>query len=140
MPKRIAAALTERLQPEHLPGARRCGGSSRSGSNLAGGRVQNERSRRGTLAEIQHSRDRIGDPVERTGSNALGVQPVVLDEANDRGLIRYRVVNEVTLLPRRDNQQGHTRTVATATLGVRHAADSGKRAGRAGAATESVAG
>src|ERR671911_1807264 len=42
--------------------------------------------------------------------------PVILDKAQDRGLVRDRVVNEILLGVRGDHQQGQPRTVAAAVL------------------------
>jgi len=49
--------------------------------------------------EVEHLIDRIGDSVERPLSDALAVQPVVLNEMDDGGLVGHGVVYEVLLCP-----------------------------------------
>ncbi len=56
------------------------------------------------LAEVKHLHDGVCDGVKRALANALAVEPVVLDESQDRGLIGHRVVHEVLPRPRRDNK------------------------------------
>ena len=56
-------------------------------------------------------------------ADALAAQPVVFDEAEDRGLIGHGVVDEVAAWPRGDHEQRQARTVAAASLRVRGAPD-----------------
>ena len=51
-------------------------------------------------------------------ADALAAEPVVFDEADDRGLVGDGVVDVVLLRPGRDDQQRQTRTVAAAALDV----------------------
>src|SRR5215470_15665169 len=49
-------------------------------------------------AEVEHVRQRPGNGVKRSAwLDALTIEPIVLDEAQDRGLVDQCVVNEVLL-------------------------------------------
>src|SRR5215470_19757068 len=68
--------------------------------------------------EVEHVLDRARDGVERTARlDALAVEPVVLDEAQDRGLVGQRVVDVVALGEGRDHQQRLAGAVAAAAPG-----------------------
>ena len=60
--------------------------------------------------------------VEASGLGVEGLiaypaeSPVILDKAQDRGLVRDRVIHEILLGVRADHQQGQPRTVAAAVL------------------------
>src|SRR5262249_47530955 len=77
-------------------------------------RVENERDV-SPLVEVKHRQQRTCDPVEGMVTDAAQ-QPVVLDEAEDRGLVGERVVDVVLLGKRGDHEQRQARTVATAPL------------------------
>ena len=59
--------------------------------------------------------------VERIVTDAAGV-PVVLDEPDDRRLIRLRVVDEIGLGIRRDDKQRQPRSIAAPALILRRGA------------------
>jgi hypothetical protein len=63
-------------------------------------RIQEENAFVSNLPEIEHLGDGVGNPIERSLANALTVQPIVFDEADDGSLIGHRVVNEILLSPR----------------------------------------
>ena len=68
--------------------------------------------------EIEHLRNGICDRVE--GAHyTLPIEPVVLDEPENRGLVRNRMVNEVSPRPRGDNQERLARTVPAAAKRMR---------------------
>src|SRR5215470_6736571 len=65
--------------------------------------------------EVEHVLDRSRDGVERAARlDTLAVEPVVLDELEDGGLVGQRVVDMVALGERRDHQQRLASAVATA--------------------------
>src|SRR6266850_2206022 len=68
------------------------------------------------VIEIEHLVDGVGDGIKRTARQASTVEPVVFDEAQHRGLVGDRVVNEVFLRPRRNDDQRQARTVSAAAL------------------------
>src|SRR5215469_6429674 len=47
------------------------------------------------VSKIEHGIDGAGDAVETSLANPLPVEPVILDEAQHRSLIGYRVINEI---------------------------------------------
>jgi hypothetical protein len=47
----------------------------------------------------------------------LALEPVILDETDDGGLIRHRMIDEIVLCPRRNHKERLTRTIAAATVG-----------------------
>ena len=61
-------------------------------------RIQEQR-RVGTLLEIEHLDDRVGDAIEGSLANALPVQPVVFNEMGDGALVRHCAVNEIRPRP-----------------------------------------
>src|SRR5262249_15131326 len=67
------------------------------------------------LAEVKHARERAGNRVERMVAHTAET-PVVLDEAQDGGLIGQRVVDEVPLRVRGDHEQRKPRAVAAPAL------------------------
>src|SRR5581483_6484373 len=72
--------------------------------SLARARVEQQLAHLAT-AEIEHVGDRIRNRVEGSLADALSAEPVVLDEAENRRLIRGRVIDEVLPGPRRDDDQ-----------------------------------
>jgi hypothetical protein len=63
-------------------------------------RIQEENAFVSNLLEIEHLGDGVGNPIEGSLANALTVQPIVFDEADDGSLVGHRVVNEILLSPR----------------------------------------
>src|SRR5271163_2368273 len=89
---------------------------------LAGGRIQDQREaqrRMRRIVEVQHRVDRVGDRVERALSEPGATEPVVLDEADHRGLVGQRVIYEVDSRERRDYQQRQARPEGAAALRMR---------------------
>jgi hypothetical protein len=64
--------------------------------------------------KVEHLRDGVRDGVKRALADALPLQPIVLDESEDRALIRHGVVYEVSPRPRRNDQQWLSWTKAAA--------------------------
>jgi hypothetical protein len=80
--------------------------------NQSGGRVENVLRGVGVL-EIKHRVQPPGKVIKRS-RDSLAVQPVVLDEAQNRGLIGHRVIDVVLLGVRRDQAEAdadHIRNV-----------------------------
>src|SRR6266576_2123382 len=69
-------------------------------SGLAGGRVEEQGAVFAVSAEIEHLRDRVGNSVERAFADARSAEPIVFDEADDRGLVGDGMVDEVPSRPR----------------------------------------
>ena len=67
---------------------------------LAGRRVEEQGAVFAVSAEIEHLRDRVGNSVERALADARSSQPIVFDEADDRGLVGHDMVDEVSARPR----------------------------------------
>src|SRR5580704_17104437 len=65
--------------------------------NLSRGRIQEQEVAHAAVVEVEHSVDRARDCVKRTAADALALEPVVLDEANDRALVEDGVVIVVLL-------------------------------------------
>ena len=68
------------------------------------------------VLEVKHLRDGSCYRIKRTVTNALGVEPIVFDEPQDRRKIGGAVVHKVLFGPWRDNLQGKPRTKAAAAL------------------------
>jgi hypothetical protein len=77
--------------------------------NQSGGRVENALRGVGVL-EIKHRVQPPGKVIKRS-RDSLAVQPVVLDEAQNRGLIGHGVIDVVLLRVGLDHQQRQTRTI-----------------------------
>src|SRR5258708_17666766 len=63
-------------------------------------RIQEENAFVSNLLEIEHLGDRVANPIEGPLADALTVQPIVFDEADDGSLVGHRVVHEILLNPR----------------------------------------
>src|SRR5262245_49141833 len=64
--------------------------------------------------EVEHVEQRAGDVVERNRTDAFPTQPVVLDEAQNRRLVRERVAHVVFLRPGRDHKHRQPWSVTAA--------------------------
>src|SRR5580692_524987 len=89
------------------------GASVRNADDGAGAFVQNQARRARVIGEIEQAVQRARHGVGRAIADAWQI-PVVLDEANDRGLTRHPVIDVVGPGPRRDHQQRQTGTEAAA--------------------------
>ncbi len=63
-------------------------------------RIQQEYAIVSNLLEIEHLGDGVGNPIEGPLANALTVQPILFDEADDGSLVGHRVVYEILPSPR----------------------------------------
>src|SRR5258708_40025504 len=70
------------------------------------------------VRKIKHLSDGIGDGIERSLPDALPTQPVIFNKVDDRRLVGYGVIHEVRTRPRRDHQQGLSRSVTAASQSV----------------------
>src|SRR5258708_15717609 len=66
------------------------------------------------VREIKHLSDGIGHGIERSLPDALPAQPVIFNKVDDRRLVGYGVIHEVRTRPRRNYQQGLSRSVPAA--------------------------
>src|ERR1700729_2584880 len=69
--------------------------------------------------KIEQRADRICDAIERSLPDALTAEPIVLDEANHRALIRDRMIHKVVPRPRRNDEKRLPWTISASALGVR---------------------
>ena len=68
------------------------------------------------MFEVEHLRDRVADGIERSLTDPLSTEPVVLNEVNDRGLVGDRVIDKVLSRPWRDHKQRLTWAITAASL------------------------
>src|SRR5271167_2116361 len=100
----------------------------------AGCRIQEEISiPLSAMAEVEHIVDWTRNRVKRSAANALALEPVVFNEANDRTLVRSRVIDEVFTGKGRNHEERQARPIAAAALRVR-GADAGQCGGTAAGA------
>src|SRR5271170_4345721 len=85
------------------------------------------------MAEVEHIVDWTRNRVKRSAANALALEPVVFNEANDRTLVRSRVIDEVFTGKGRNHEERQARPIAAAALRVR-GADAGQCGGTAAGA------
>src|SRR5215217_8977434 len=102
----VPQSIASRYTPETLPPVV---------SRLPGARVEEEPVGIPAVREVEQILEASGLGVE--GLIAYPAQsPVILDKAQDRGLVRDRVIHEILLGVRGDHLQGQPRTVAAAVL------------------------
>src|ERR1700722_473617 len=70
------------------------------------------------MGKIKHAVDGAGNGIEGAAANALPVQPVVFDEAQDGSLICDAVVDVVAPGKRGDHEQRQAGTITAAALGM----------------------
>ena len=63
-------------------------------------RIQEENALGSNLLEIEHLGDGVGNPIEGPLANALTVQPIAFNEADEGSLVGHRVVHEILPRPR----------------------------------------
>src|SRR4029077_2860479 len=66
--------------------------------------------------KVEHLSDRVCECVEGTLAEALSLQPVILNEVDDRTLVSESVIDEVRLGELRDYQERLARAVAAASF------------------------
>lgn len=88
-----------------------------------------EQSRKRELVEVEHIVERSRDLIVRALADTLTVQPIVFDEARDRRLIRYGMIDVVRLRIGRNHEQRLTRAIAAAAVD-RQALEADQSAGR----------
>src|SRR5277367_3485929 len=84
--------------------------------DFAGGVVEQQVAEAGGELDLDHGSDGVVDRVKRAIADALSVEPVVLDEVDDRRLIEQSVIDLILPSIRRDDHHGQTWTVAAASL------------------------
>src|ERR1700693_3229954 len=84
--------------------------------NQSGGRVENVLRCVGVL-EIKHRIEPPGKVIKRS-RDSLAVQPVVLDEAQNRALVGHGVIDVVLLREGRDHEERKTGTISATSLSM----------------------
>lgn len=93
-------------------------------NRLAGEMVEDKRAEVRSAPEVEHVQQAACELIERTlagrGAGRMikiidaAELPIVLEKANDGGLVGGRVIDKVALCPRRNYKKGQTRAVAAA--------------------------